>query len=158
MHGKPGFKKKKSLKTHSSRMCSPLFFSPFCLTLVFLQHSPSFLHECFNNRRSVFQWKPLINNNLHLKCNLILTTCALFVNWILFLKDKAGRGLALADVEGQLWPARLNSSFTSEKSDKGQKSDSICVESFPSCLERYYMLILNIFISPVCFPPRIMLY
>lgn len=72
-------------------MCSPFFFCPILPDLGLFPANSSFSpHQDCNNRRSVFQWKPLINNNLHLKCNLILTTCALYVNWI-FLFEGQGR-------------------------------------------------------------------
>lgn len=68
------------------------FFLSFPLTLIFLSaaYSPLSLHQGRNNWRSAFQWKPLINTNLHLKCNLILTTYALSLNWISHLKDEGG--------------------------------------------------------------------
>lgn len=76
-----------------------IFFLLFPSTLIFFSpaNAPTTLspHQGCKNWRSAFQWKPLINTNLHLNCNLILTTYALSVNWISHLKDKAVLELAL---------------------------------------------------------------
>ncbi len=110
------------LPTHYLFFHSMLIFFPSFLLLwsLSLQHTPLLslsTDQGCNNRRSAFQWKPLINTNLHLKCNLILTTYALSVNWISHLKDKRGWGwcygnIPRQDVAGQPWPPSPNSSFT----------------------------------------------
>lgn len=125
-----------------------LFFSPFpWLWSLSLLHTPPFpLHQSCSIRRSVFQWKPLINNNLHLKSNLILTTCTLFVNWISLLKDGSQGGgvwswscsnLCRCTVAAKPWPPRLNSSYTlkSTKMFLGNNEDFLT----PFCSKTFFI-------------------
>lgn len=84
---------------------------PWLWSFSLVVHSPLSLHHGRSNWRSAFQWKPLINTNLHLKCNLILTAYVLSVNWIPHLKDKEG-GVG----DGARFKARFNRSALASKS------------------------------------------
>lgn len=138
MHGKPGLKIKQLQNIHYKRTAAERVLYAFLPFLSDFGLSPAYFspHQCCSKRRSVFQWKPLINNNLHLKCNLILTTCALFVNWILCLKDKAGvgaRGGWCCKCSGSALACEAKLLIYIRKVRKGHKlSDYICAKSFLS--------------------------